>query len=112
MAARISLLGRGCGALGAERGNKTSERLFRPFCPLLDPPRFGISHEVPIEDLSAVPADLGSRHQPGGLTRARARVRVRTPPRAPAVARLPREQAGTVNVAPPWATWYTLKTRQ
>ena len=43
VAARISLLGRGCGALGAERGNKTSERLFRPFCPLLDPPRFGIS---------------------------------------------------------------------
>ena len=39
VAARISLLGRGCGALGAERGNKTSERLFRPFCPLLDPPR-------------------------------------------------------------------------
>ena len=31
VAARISLLGRGCGALGAERGNKTSERLFRPF---------------------------------------------------------------------------------
>ena len=27
VAARISLLGRGCGALGAERGNKTSERL-------------------------------------------------------------------------------------
>ena len=40
VAAGISLLGRGCGALGAERGNKTSERLFRPFCPLLDPPRF------------------------------------------------------------------------
>ena len=39
--ARISLLGRGCGALGAESANKTSERLFRPFCPLLDPPRFG-----------------------------------------------------------------------
>ena len=35
VAARISLLGRGCGALGAEMGNKTSERLFRPFCPYL-----------------------------------------------------------------------------
>ena len=43
VAARISLLGRGCGALGAERENKTSERLFRPFCPLLDPPRFRTS---------------------------------------------------------------------
>ena len=43
VAAGISLLGRGCGALGAERGNKTSERLFRPFCPLLDPPRFRTS---------------------------------------------------------------------
>merc|ERR1711965_652244 len=41
--ARISLLGCGCGALGAERGNKTSERLFRPFCPLLEPPRFRTS---------------------------------------------------------------------
>ena len=47
VAARISLLGRGCGALGAERGNKTSERLFRPFCPLLDPPRFGNSPHTP-----------------------------------------------------------------
>ena len=37
--ARISLLGRGCGALGAERGNKTSERVVSSFCPLLDPPR-------------------------------------------------------------------------
>ena len=36
--ARISLLGRGCGALGAERGNKTSERVVSTFCPLLDPP--------------------------------------------------------------------------
>ena len=46
MGATISLLGRGCGALGAERENKTSERLFRPFCPLLDPPRFGNSHST------------------------------------------------------------------
>ena len=38
VAARISLLGRGCGALGAERGNKTSERVVSTFCPLLDPP--------------------------------------------------------------------------
>ena len=43
VAARISLLGRGCGALGAERGNKTSERVVSPFCPLLDPPRFRTS---------------------------------------------------------------------
>ena len=49
VAARISLLGRGCGALGAERGNKTSERLFRPFCPLLDPPRFRTSVEAPAQ---------------------------------------------------------------
>ena len=41
--------------------------------------------------------DAAQRHQPGGLTRARARVR--TPPRAPAVARLPREQTGTVSIA-------------
>ena len=40
VAAGISLLGRGCGALGAESANKPSERLFRPFCPLLEPPRF------------------------------------------------------------------------
>ena len=33
--AGISLLGRGCGALGAERGNKTSERLYE---------RSGLSH--------------------------------------------------------------------
>ena len=45
--ARISLLGRGCGALGAERGNKTSERVVSPFCPLLDPPRFRSSLERP-----------------------------------------------------------------
>ena len=45
VAARISLLGRGCGALGAERGNKTSERVVSPFCPLLDPPRFGTSQK-------------------------------------------------------------------
>ena len=37
VAAGISLLGRGCGALGAERGNKTSERVVSTFCPLLDP---------------------------------------------------------------------------
>ena len=43
MAARISRLGRGCGALGAERENKTSKRVVSTFCPLLDPPRFGIS---------------------------------------------------------------------
>ena len=35
VAAGISLLGRGCGALGAERGNKTSERVVSTFCPLL-----------------------------------------------------------------------------
>ena len=40
VAAGISLLGRGCGALGAERGNKTSERVVSSFCPLLHPPRF------------------------------------------------------------------------
>ena len=44
VAARISLLGRGCGALGAESANKTSERVVSPFCPLLDPPRFRNSH--------------------------------------------------------------------
>ena len=43
VAAGISLLGRGCGALGAESANKTSERVVSTFCPLLDPPRFGIS---------------------------------------------------------------------
>ena len=43
VAARISLLGRGCGALGAERGNKTSKRVVSTFCPLLDPPRFSSS---------------------------------------------------------------------
>ena len=52
--AGISLLGRGCGALGAESANKTSERLFRPFCPLLDPPRFSSSHlESPYLPLNA-----------------------------------------------------------
>ena len=62
VAAGISLLGRGCGALGAERGNKTSERVFlsegvstlavvvSTFCPLLDPPRFGNS---PVRQTSA-----------------------------------------------------------
>ena len=35
VAAGISLLGRGCGALGAERGNKTSERVVSAGCPLL-----------------------------------------------------------------------------
>ena len=43
VAARISLLGRGCGALGAESANKTSERVVSTFCPLLDPPRFRTS---------------------------------------------------------------------
>ena len=46
VAAGISLLGRGCGALGAERGNKTSERAVSTFCPLLDPPRFRSSHSL------------------------------------------------------------------
>ena len=56
VAARISLLGRGCGALGAERGNKTSERVVSTFCPLLDPPRFGIS---PYHKGMAVGAQVG-----------------------------------------------------
>ena len=60
VAAGISLLGRGCGALGAERGNKTSERLFRPFCPLLDPPRFRTS-QVRVRVLSKVSPDANAR---------------------------------------------------
>lgn len=64
VAAGISLLGRGCGALGAERGNKTSERLFRPFCPLLDPPRFGNSQNGTKRDFclfAPAAAALGSQ---------------------------------------------------
>ena len=57
VAAGISLLGRGCGALGAERGNKTSERVVSTFCPLLDPPRFRTSpppsRHLPVHPLTS-----------------------------------------------------------
>ena len=69
VAARISLLGRGCGALGAERGNKTSERVVSSFCPLLDPPRFrsGLSwtHPHPLckrKDQSRIKSARSSHH--------------------------------------------------
>ena len=59
VAAGISLLGRGCGALGAESANKTSERVVSPFCPLLEPPRFRTSPEA---NFTSRCQDLGSRN--------------------------------------------------
>ena len=76
VAAGISLLGRGCGALGAERGNKTSERLFRPFCPLLDPPRFGnspVRSSWPMRQRCAFWPDCPAAHHARSVARKRRR---------------------------------------
>ena len=64
--ARISLLGRGCGALGAESANKTSERVVSPFCPLLDPPRFRTSLCASLVAVRAARQRRGSWGRPRG----------------------------------------------
>ena len=55
--AGISLLGRGCGALGAESANKTSKRAVSTFCPLLTPAR---------NRTSPLSCRLASCHEPLG----------------------------------------------